>query len=142
LVDTMIDSERLMIAGYYRSFTFAHWLYFNLNYVLGNATLYQSETDAGLLDLLPEKSCIVIFSFFRYALDTLRLAEEAKNKNIKVIAVTDSRVSPITEYADIILPINSKNSNLFSKGPITLSIINAILNEIIQKTGEKSSIHE
>ncbi|GGB43705.1 SIS domain-containing protein [Virgibacillus dakarensis] len=141
-VETIIDSQKLVIAGYYHSFTFAHWLYFNLSYILGNASLYRPETDAGLLDLLPEKSCIIVFSFYRYALDTLRLAEEAKNKGIKVITITDSRVAPVTEFADIVIPINMKRKDLFSKGPVTLSIINAILYEIIQRVEDREKIQE
>ncbi|WP_088052297.1 MurR/RpiR family transcriptional regulator [Virgibacillus dakarensis] len=141
-VETIIDSKKLVIAGYYHSFTFAHWLYFNLNYILGNASLYRPETDAGILDLLPKKSSIIVFSFYRYALDTLRLAKEAKNKKIKVVTITDSRVAPVTEFADIVIPIDMKNKDIFSKGPVTLSIVNAILYEVIQRVEEREKIHE
>ncbi|RYG72450.1 MurR/RpiR family transcriptional regulator [Lentibacillus cibarius] len=139
-IETIIDSERITVAGYYQSFTFAHWLYFNLNYVLGNVSLYRPENDAGILDILPKKSCVIIFSYYRYALDTIRLAEEAKNKNIKVIAITDSRVSPIVKYADTVLTINISNKSLINKGPITLSLINALLNEVIQRVKERGKI--
>lgn len=133
LINTMIRSNRIIIAGYHHSFTFAHWMYFNLNYILGNAILYQPETDAGLLDLPPEKKCIIIFSFYRYALDTIRLAEVAKKKGIKVIAFTDSRVAPIVDFADIIIPITTNQHHFFSKGPVTLAYINAILIELIER---------
>ncbi|MFQ3545788.1 MurR/RpiR family transcriptional regulator [Halobacillus rhizosphaerae] len=142
MTEEIINSDKLVIAGYYHSFTFAHWLYFNLNYILGNASLYRPETDAGLLDLLPEKSCIIVFSFYRYALDTLRLAEEAKSKGIKVITITDSQVAPIVEFADIVVPIHVSNKNLFSKGPVTISLIDAILNEVIERVDERAIIHE
>lgn len=141
IVNTIINSEKVLIAGYYHSFTFAHWLYFNLNYTMGNASLYRPETDAGLLDLLPKKSCIIVFSFYRYALDTIRLAEEAKNKGIKVITITDSRVAPITEFADIIVPIHMTNNSLFDKGPVTLAVVNSILYEIIQQVKDRGKIH-
>lgn len=141
IVDTIINSDKVVIAGYYHSFTFAHWFFFNLNYTLGNASLYRPENDAGLLDLLPENSCIIVFSFYRYALDTIRLAEEAKNKGIKVITITDSRVAPVADFADIVLPVNMVNKSLFSKGPVTLSVINSILFEIIQRVEERGKIH-
>lgn len=139
-VEAIIESEKVVVAGYYHSFTFAHWFYFNLSYVLGNTSLYRPENDAGLLDLLPKKACIVIFSFYRYALDTIRLAEEAKNKGIKVICITDSRVSPVAEYADIIIPVNIRKKPLFNKGPVTLSLINAILFEIILRVEKRGKI--
>ncbi len=139
-VETIINSEKIIVAGYYHSFTFAHWFYFNLNYALGNASLYRPENDAGLLDLLPSKSCIVIFSFYRYALDTIRLAEEANHKGIKVICITDSRVSPVAEYADIVIPINISQKTLFNKGPVTMSLINSILFEIMLRVEEHGKI--
>ncbi|WP_249870456.1 MurR/RpiR family transcriptional regulator [Oceanobacillus saliphilus] len=140
-IEHIISSRKVVVAGYYHSFAFAHWFSYNLNFILGNATLYRPESDAGLLDLLPEKSCIVIFSFFRYALDTIRLAEEAKKQGIKVITITDSWVSPVTEYADIVIPLSVHESKtLFNKGPVTMSLINSVLFEIINLTEERGKI--
>lgn len=141
LVETLIGSDKVVIAGYYHSFAFAHWFTFNLNYILGNASLYRPETDAGLLDLLPKNSCIVVFSFYRYALDTIRLAEEAKEKGIKVLTITDSRVAPIADFADVVIPITISENTIFSKGPVTLSVVNSILFEIIQRVEERGKIH-
>lgn len=133
IVDTIVNSERIVIAGYYQSHTFAHWLFFNLNYTLGNASLYRPETDALVFEFLPKKSCIIVFSFSRYALDTIRLAQDAKKKGIQVIAFTDSRIAPIIEFADIVILIEVGNTSLFDKGPVTLSIINAILSEVLKR---------
>lgn len=136
VTETLMDSEKAVIVGYYHSFSLAHWFSYNLNYILGNAHLYRPETDVGLLELLPKKSCIFIFSFYRYALDTIRLAKEAKKRDMKIITITDSRVSPVVEFSDIVIPITLTQGNTFSKGPATLSIINAILFEIINKMEE------
>lgn len=133
IVETFLKSERIVIAGYYQSFSFAHWLFFNLNYTMGNASLYRPETDALVFEHLPKYSCVVIFSFSRYALDTIRFAEDAKKKGIKVIAFTDSRVSPIMEHADVVVLVEVGTKPLLEKGPVTLSIINSILSEVINR---------
>lgn len=133
IVETFLKSERIVIAGYYQSFSFAHWLFFNLNYTMGNASLYRPETDALVFEHLPKDSCVVIFSFSRYALDTIRFAEDAKKKGIKVIAFTDSRVSPIMEHADVVVLVEVGTKPLLEKGPVTLSIINSILSEVINR---------
>ncbi|GAA0419121.1 MurR/RpiR family transcriptional regulator [Virgibacillus salarius] len=140
IIEAIINSEKVVVAGYHHSFTFAHWFYFNLNYILGNADLYRPETDAGLLDLLPVKSCIIVFSFYRYAIDTIRLAEEAKEKGIKVIAITDSRVSPVVEHADITILISVSQNTLFSKGPVTIAIVNALLFEVVERVEKRGKI--
>lgn len=140
-VKAITESDKVIIAGYYHSFAFAHWFYFNLNYVLGgNASLYRPENDAGLIHLLPEKSCIVIFSFYRYAMDTIQLAKEAKGRKITVISITDSRVAPVAEFSDIVIPVKISPHAILNKGPITLSIINEILYEITLRVEKKGTI--
>ncbi|WKA58272.1 MurR/RpiR family transcriptional regulator [Planococcus shenhongbingii] len=137
IVETIIKSERIVIAGYYQSFTFAHWLFFNLNYTLGNASLYRPETDALVFDFLPDNSCVIVFSFSRYALDTIRFAEDAKKKGVKVIAFTDSRLAPIVDHADIVALVEDSNQSLFDKGPVTMSLINSILREVMKRAEKK-----
>ncbi|WP_298830940.1 MurR/RpiR family transcriptional regulator [uncultured Planococcus sp.] len=133
-IQKILTSEKILVAGYYHSFAFAHWLSFNLNYILGNASLYRPETDTGLLNFPAKKSCIIIFSFYRYAVDTIHLAEEAKQQGIPIIAITDSRVSPVAELADIVIPLKVNYQKTFlAKGPVTLSFINAMLLEIIER---------
>lgn len=136
VTDTLMESKKAIIVGFYHSFSLAHWFSSNINYILGNAHLYRPETDVGILEMLPKDSCIVIFSFYRYALDTINLAEEAKSKGITIITITDSRVSPVVEFSDIIIPITLTQGSTFSKGPATLSIVNAILFDIISKMEE------
>ena len=133
IVETFLKSERIVIAGYYQSFAFAHWLFFNLNYTLGNASLYRPETDALVFDYLPKDSCVIIFSFARYALDTIRFAEDAKKKGVKVIVFTDSRIAPIIDHADIVILVEVGNNPLLEKGPVTLSLINSILSEVMKR---------
>lgn len=140
-IELIINSDKVIVAGYYHSFSFAHWLSFSLNYILGNASLYRPASDAGLFDLPPKKSCLVIFSFFRYAIDMVRLAEEAKEKGIQIITITDSCVSPVADIADIVIPIsNNYQKSFLAKGPITLSLINAMLAEIIERVENRGSI--
>ncbi|MFC4410423.1 MurR/RpiR family transcriptional regulator [Chungangia koreensis] len=138
-IELIINSDKVIVAGYYHSFSFAHWLSFSLNYILGNASLYRPASDAGLFDLPSKNSCVIIFSFFRYAIDMVRLAEEAKEKGIQIITITDSRVSPVADIADIVIPINNQKDFL-SKGPITLSLINAMLAEIIERVENRGTI--
>lgn len=140
VIDSIINSEKIVLAGYYQSFTFAYWFYYNLNCILGNAYLYRPEIDNLLLDHLPKKACVIVFSFYRYAIDTIKFAKEAKSKGIKVIAFTDSQVAPIADVADEIILIHFGNDTVLRKGPITLSIMNGLLHEIFQQSKTVSRI--
>ncbi|GIO24217.1 MurR/RpiR family transcriptional regulator [Oceanobacillus sp. J11TS1] len=141
VVNTILQSERIVVAGFYHSFSYAHWLYFNLNYIIGNVSLFRPESDAGVLDFLPAKSALIVFSFYRYAVDTIQLAKDAQQKGIKVIVITDSLAAPTVPFADMTLPIHSAHSgdSLLQKGPISISLVNAIVDEIIRKVTDKEN---
>jgi DNA-binding MurR/RpiR family transcriptional regulator len=130
----IMESNKIIVAGYYQSFTYAYWLYYHLNYILGNTVLYRPETDSRIIINSPENSCLVVFSFFRYATDPIYLAKSAKEKDLHVIVVTDSAVSPITEFADTVIVINLGNRfSFFRIGMVALSVTNMILYEISDK---------
>lgn len=140
LVNIILNCERIVTAGSYQSFAFAHWLCYNLNYILGNTTIYRPETDPKLIEFLSEKSCVIAFSFYRYSIDTIQFTKHAKEKNITVIAFTDSLAAPIVEYADQIILVSTENSSIFRKGTVTVSIINSILYELVKQIGLVNNI--
>lgn len=129
----ILNSEKVIVAGNYQSFTYAYWLYYNLNYVLDHVFLYRAETDSTIINKASENACLVVYSFYRYANDTLHLAKSAKAKGIHVIAITDSSVSPITEYADTTIVINIGDHFSFLRiGPVAITVSNMLLYEIYE----------
>ncbi len=78
---------------------------------------------------------MIVFSFYRYALEPIKIAKKAKEKGFRVIAITDSSVAPITNHADISIVIYLGNSfSFFQIGPIALSVTNVILDEVAKNT--------
>lgn len=146
VVEKIISSEKKVVVGHYQSFSFAHWLFIHLQYLVGDTILYRTEEDFQLIEQLPKESVVIAFSFFRYATDTLKLAEKAKKRGLTVIAITDTKAAPIAEFADIVIPlVFQRNMGTIHKSPITMSVLNAILFEIIniiEKDGESKSLSD
>lgn len=146
VVETIINSKRRLIVGQYQSFSFAHWLSINLQYLIGDTILYRAEEDLQLIEQLPKESVVIAFSFFRYATSTLKMAEKAKKRGLTVIAITDTKSAPIAEFADIVIPlVFNRNRGTLHKSPITMSVLNVILFEIInivEKDGETKSLSD
>lgn len=138
IVSEMIQSEKVIIVGYHQSFAFAYWLYYNLTYILKTGHLYRPESDFMLLETAPKNSCVVVFSFYRYAMDTIRFVKDAETKGLKIIVITDSRVSPIVEFADYTILINLKNASMLRRGPVTLSVLSSVIHELISKVDKTS----
>lgn len=134
-VDEIIKAKKRLVVGYYHSSVFAHWLYINLRHYIHETILYRAEDDVELVESLPEGSVVIIFSFFRYSKSSINIARDAKERNLKVISITDSPFSPIVDYSDLTIPLKfTKNKGTLHKGPITISFINALLFEVLKRS--------
>jgi len=132
IVDCLVNADSIKVVGYYQSFAYAHWFAVLMNTLLGNTQLYRPETDIGITKQ-GSGQCVVIFSYYRYALGTIRLAEEARDKGNQVIVITDSRSSPVVEYADHVLVIPIAQKSVLEKGPVTFSVLNSLLLHIAHR---------
>lgn len=56
-----------------------------------------------------------------------------------MIVITDSLAAPTVPFADITLPVHTAHSgdSLLQKGPVSLSLINAIIDKIIRGVADK-----
>lgn len=132
IVDTLISAKSVQVVGYYQSFSYAHWFSYTLNNLLNKSTLYRPETDSGIKHKGKEY-CVVIFSYYRYALESIRIAEEAKENGNTVIIITDSELSPISHWGDYVLSIQVAQKSILEKGPVTFSLLNSLLLHMAQK---------
>lgn len=140
-VGKLLEADKVTVAGFHQSFSMAHWFSFNLNYILGNSSLFRPESEIPFVDTT-KNSCLVVFSFYRYALELLRLAEEAQNRGIFVIGITDSTIAPVAEYADLLIALKFSNRSPLDTGPVTFSLINTILTAIsIKKNNNQNSFY-
>ncbi|NQD66273.1 MurR/RpiR family transcriptional regulator [Bacillus haikouensis] len=140
IVDCLVQSKSTSIVGYYHSFSYAHWFYFLLHHLIDDTSLYRPETDIGFTKKGSDHT-VIIFSYYRYALEGIRLAKEAKENGNTIVIITDSRLSPIAEYGDYVLTIHSAKKSILEKGPITFSVLNALLLHIAQKTGKMEFVN-
>ncbi|MFE4043543.1 MurR/RpiR family transcriptional regulator [Priestia megaterium] len=103
-VDALIKSDQVYIAGFRESHTAAYWLYYKMNQ-LRNHVLLSFPTGFLLETLcnLTSESAVVVFSLPRYTKEALEVAQQAKKQGAKVIAITDRRLSPVGQIADITL---------------------------------------
>lgn len=136
-VNMIMKGKKRVIVGHYHSFSFAHWLSINLQNLVGETILYRTEENFQLVEQLPEESIVIAFSFYRYATDTLKLVEKAKKRGLKVLAITDTNAAPIVEFADVVIPLAfNRNRGMIYKMPITMSILNVLLFEVMNVMNE------
>lgn len=112
-VDLLIGADRLLIAGVGTSGPLAHEMYNRLVRLRMNChvhtDMYMQVIEAALLT---EHDVAVVISQHGTSMGPVRTAAEAKSKGAKVICITGNSVSPLSEYADVILLTVSHETRL------------------------------
>jgi SIS domain. len=70
---------------------------------------------------------VIGIGFPRYSKRTLEVLKYAKSQNAKIVAITDSLISPLTEIADEILLAKSNMASFVDSLVAPLSLINALI---------------
>lgn len=139
VVAKIASADRTLVAGIRTSHALASWFAFALDLVVGNTRLFQSNMDDILLRIgeLTAKSVVVVFSFHRYAVETIHIAKLAKRQGAFVIAFTDSPTAPISKYASITLHVQLNMGSTLDVAPTVMSITNSIISAISLKNAEQ-----
>lgn len=91
------------------------------------------ETFLEQLAFLTPKDLLIAFSFPPYSRETVNTAKAASAHKLPLVAITDKPTSPVTFFADRVLPIRSQNllyTNSFSAISV---IINALSTEVAMR---------
>jgi DNA-binding MurR/RpiR family transcriptional regulator len=80
-----------------------------------------------------EGDVMIAISFPRYSKRIINAVEYARSKNANVVALTDSKISPIAQFANQLLIAQSDMASFVDSLVAPLSIINAIIVAVSRK---------
>lgn len=125
-----IDSaERIIIAGLRSAYSLAIFFGIALEFIQKNVWVIQP----GIGDMwdrmvgLRKGDLVIGISFPRYARETVEIFRFAKTKGVMTLAITDSLLSPLGQYADHVLTAQYKTDSFIESFTAPLSLINAIV---------------
>ncbi|MFC0562136.1 MurR/RpiR family transcriptional regulator [Halalkalibacter alkalisediminis] len=124
VLDMVMSSNRVYCTSVKSGLPVAQYLTFGLNRLIGNCELIVAD-QSDWVDLhlnLDSNDLIIATSFPRYARRIVDFVSQAKERNAKIIAITDSYSSPLIKYSDIVLPCNS-GSLAFHNSPIASMVV-------------------
>ncbi|TQR21438.1 MurR/RpiR family transcriptional regulator [Psychrobacillus vulpis] len=137
-VNKIYNAKQVVVVGNGASFGLAHWFCFTLNTIRGTCKLINLNMDDYFsLQQLDEECVLIAFSFSRYMVQTLHVAEELKRKNVFVIGITDSEISPIAEHSNLLFSTKLAYMSTLDSAPVVTSFLNALLAGIIIKDADK-----
>lgn len=129
-VETINKAKRIYILGVRSSAALASFLYFYFNPVFENVVLVDTSSASEMFEQMfriGEDDVCVAISFPRYSKQTINALRFINDRGTKIIAITDSKDSPIAEYADNLLVAKSDMVSVVDSLVAPLSLINALI---------------
>ena len=129
-VDALMGAKRIYILGVRSSSALASFLGFYFNLLFENVTLVHTNSVSEIFEqVLRVGPGDVLFgiSFPRYSKRTLSAMKYARDRGGRVIALTDSQLSPLARVADHVLLARSDMASFVDSLVAPLSVINALI---------------
>ena len=129
-VDALMGAKRIYILGVRSSSALASFLGFYFNLLFENVTLVHTNSVSEIFEqVLRVGPGDVLFgiSFPRYSKRTLSAMKYARDRGARVIALTDSQLSPLARVADHVLLARSDMASFVDSLVAPLAVINALI---------------
>ncbi|RRJ66822.1 MurR/RpiR family transcriptional regulator [Paenibacillus oralis] len=126
----LLHADRIWVAGWRMGLSVTAFFSFVMKYMLGNCELIPQGSVAEYASYIKPGDVVFACGFPRYCSKTLKLSKLAKEQEAKVIALTDSGLSPFAKLADLTLLAECKSTGFLDSYTASLSVANAIINEI------------
>lgn len=138
-VDILCNAKTIYVIGARSAAVLARFLVFYFNIMVDNVRLIHTTSTSEMFEQIINigKDDIMIgISFPRYSKHTVKAFRYAKENGAQVIAITDSRTSPIAENADHLLLARSDMASFADSLVAPMSLINALITAMSMRKRE------
>ena len=129
VVNSIFESKKIYVIGLRSSTALADFLGFYLNLILDNVKI----VGYGMSDIfeqiinVSEGDLVLGIGFPRYSARTIEALNFAQGRGAKVVAITDSLLSPLASKADYTLIAQSNMASFVDSLVAPMSVINALI---------------
>lgn len=141
-VDAIASAKRIYILGVRSSAALASFMSFYFNLIFGNVTQVTSTSASEMFEQILHAGAgdvVIGVSFPRYSKRTIKAMQYAQDCGATVIAVTDSKASPLSEHADHTLMAKSDMASFVDSLVAPLSLVNALIVAVGRKNTDQLS---
>ncbi len=138
-VDAIVDAQKVYILGARSSHALATFMSYYFNLIFDNVQLVNSASEAEIFEQMVnvgENDAVIGISFPRYSRKVVKALHFASDRKARVIAITDSPLSPLAETAQYVLRARSDMASFVDSLVAPLSLINAFIVTIAIKKKE------
>lgn len=140
VVSKILSARRIYILGVRSSAALASFLGFYFNLMFENVRLVHTTSVSEMFEQIMgirEGDLVIGISFPRYSRRTVQALQYAHDQHAEVIALTDSKLSPLTKIADYALLARSDMASFVDSLVAPLSVINALIVALGMRRQEK-----
>ena len=141
-VEMLLKAEHIYILGVRSSAFLAGYLNFYLHLIFKNVTLVQNLGTGEIFEQLVQigpGDVLLGISFPRYSKMAVNAVQFARTRGAEVVAITDSQVSPLYQYAGASLLVRCDMISFVDSMTAPLSLLNALIVAIGQAKNEDVS---
>ena len=139
-VKILTRSRQVHVVAGFATFPVAQYFALILDRLRGDISLLASNdvfATPRLFDMTAE-DCVLTLTFPPYASGTHRVALWAKENKAKIIALTDTPISPVGQIADVVLLAVSAGMGMQNSLVAPMAVANALLNSVAAVKGSSA----
>lgn len=129
-VDAIVSARKIYIMGARSSLALATFLNYYFNLIFPNVHLVNCTSEAEIFEQMiriDERDAVIGISFPRYSRKAVNAMDFASKRGAKVVAITDSTLSPLAQPANYLLLARSDMASFVDAIVAPLSLINALI---------------
>jgi len=136
--EAISTSRKKVIVANRSSYSVGHFLYFELKKIVPDV-LFLSDYDHGYYDIfedLNESDLIIAISVPRYTSITVNFARYAAERGLRVISITDSRISPLFPVSAICLMADIQSATFHNSNVALMALADTIIARVFNVNRE------
>jgi DNA-binding MurR/RpiR family transcriptional regulator len=127
-INQLIKARKVFIVANRSAAALGVFMQYYLNMIVDHVEMLESiDKNADRLYDLQPHDLVIGISFSRYTRSTVEILAYAKDKEAMTMALTDTLLSPLIQYAEVSLTAESRMPAIIDSFVAPLSIINALL---------------
>ena len=141
-VEKLVEAKHIYLLGVRSSSSLAGYLNFYFDLIFKNVTLVQSSAAGEIFDQMLHigpGDVLVGISFPRYSKIAVNAVHFARDRGADVIAVTDSKMSPLYKMASASLLVSSDMISFVDSMAAPVSLLNALILAVGQQKSAETS---
>lgn len=137
-VNGLLAAERVTILGFRYVSPLTQYFGYSLAKLKPNVEAF-TRADSSLFDrvrLMDSGDVLVVIAFARYPVDLVNVARYAHGRGVRILAITDSPLSPILPVAEVALYAKASMLDFVGSLAAPAALINCVVSELGHRLGD------